>query len=411
MVDEAEFLQGVEQRLVVDCSERQAVYLLSGRNGSYIRLSSSAAQLLRQVGQGASFEHLAGVLSRRGSMAVLPSEVEAAYRRIIEQIKAIEAQESKPRGPFWLRREILPSSLVNRIASRCSVAFHPAAVVVLLAVILAGGLLGRWSEWHIEARCLWPAYGLFLGSLVAHEIGHASACARHGVRPREIGVALYLIYPVFYSNVSAAWTLKRWQRVSVDVAGVYFQLVVGAGYSFAYVLCGWAPLGVAVIFILGSCLFSLNPILKCDGYWVVADGLGVINLSKQPMRIVRHWVARVRGRAVPPLPWSPCVAGALALYTALSVSFWIWFLWTMAPSLLSHGMHAVEVMTSLVVQLVSTSGWPDAAQVRAGLTSISVLLLAALAGRRLLRLVLVIVKRVCAALAATWRAYRVAKHV
>jgi putative peptide zinc metalloprotease protein len=392
MIDR-ELLQRINEHLVVDTSERRAVYLLIGRNGSYIRLSSSAVQLLRQVGQGTSFEHLAEVLSQRDAKMVLPADVETSYRKVIERITAIEAQGDKLRGAFWFRRGILPGPMVNRIARGCAPAFHPVATLLFLAIIIiAAATLGQRSGLSVEARQFWPAYGLFLASLVAHEIGHASACARYGARPSEIGLALYFIYPVFYSNVSAAWTLKRWQRVIVDLGGVYFQLIIGAVYTFTYALSGWEPLRIAVLFILGSCLFSLNPILKFDGYWVVADGLGVTNLSRQPTRILRYLAARLRGQPPPALPWSPAVTIMLALYSALTISFWSWFVWKIAPPLVSHAMHATRVITMLVAQLASSPVWPDGGQLQEGLTAVYVLLLAVLMGWRLVRAVIGILK-------------------
>jgi putative peptide zinc metalloprotease protein len=378
-------VQRIEDHLIVDTSEREPVYLLIGRNGSHIRLSASAVQLLRQVGRSVTFERLADALSQRDARPVAPAEVEASYRAVLGRITAIEAQDDKLRGAFWFRRGILPGRFVNRIASSCAAAFHPAAVVVLVAAIVAAALLARKSGPGVDTSQFWPAYGLFLGSLVVHEIGHASACARYGARPSEIGLALYFIYPVFYSNVTAAWTLKRWQRVIVDIGGVYFQLVVGAGYVFAYALSGWEPLRVAVMFILGSCLFSLNPILKFDGYWVVADALGVTNLNRQPSRVLRYLAARLRGRPAPALPWNRSVTAALALYAALSISFWVWFVWKIAPALLVHTIDAGHVITTLVAQLVASPTWPDGRLLQEATTAGYVLLLAGLMSWRLLR--------------------------
>ena len=61
--------------------------------------------------------------------------------------------------------------------------------------------------------------------------GHASASARYGVPARDIGFGLYLIYPVFYNDVTSAWRLPRRQRVVIDLAGTFFQFLVGAVYA------------------------------------------------------------------------------------------------------------------------------------------------------------------------------------
>ena len=380
-----ELLQRIEQDLIVDTSEQQEVYLLVGHNGTHIRLSPSAVQLLRHVGRGTSFERLADVLSQRGARKILPGEVESAYRSVIERIAAIEAGGDHLHGAFWFRRGILPGAIVNRIASACAAAFHPVAVALFVTAMIAALTLSL--SWGLggDAGSFWPAYGLFLASLVAHEVGHASACARYGARPSEIGVALYFIYPVFYSNVSAVWGLKRWQRVVVDIGGVYFQLIIGAAYACSYAVSGWEPLRIAILFILGSCAFSLNPILKFDGYWVVADSLGVTNLDKQPSRVLRHLFARLRGRSAPALPWSLSVTIALVVYSAVSVGFWAWFLWVISPALLSHAVDAAGVIVALVVHLAASRGWPGGEMLRDVATATYVLLLAGLIGWRLFR--------------------------
>jgi putative peptide zinc metalloprotease protein len=387
-----DLLQRIEQHISVDTSETQPVHLLIGRNGSHIRLSPSAVQLLRQVGRGVSFEQLAEALSQRAATPVSAADIESSYRKVIDRITEIEAQRDNARGAFWFRRAILPGRAVSWIARGCRAAFHPVVAALFIATIAVALALGIGSGVSLGSDGFWPAYGLLLASLVAHEIGHASACARYGAQPSEIGLALYVIYPVFYSNVSDAWTLKRWQRVVVDVGGVYFQLIVGAGYACGYALSGWEPLRFAVLLIVASCLFSLNPILKFDGYWVVADALGVTNLDRQPARLLRHLAARLRRRTPPPLPWGRWITGTLVLYSAVSIGFWIWFLWQVSPELMLQVHHAVHVLAALFVQLASPA-WPEGKTLQAGAMSLYVLLLVVLMAWRLLRRIPAMVSR------------------
>ncbi|NJM95342.1 MAG: M50 family metallopeptidase [Acaryochloridaceae cyanobacterium CSU_5_19] len=135
----------------------------------------------------------------------------------------------------------------------------------------------------------------FMISLLMHELGHASACVRYGGRPSEIGFTVYLLWPAFYSDVSDAWRLKRWQRVVVDLGGVFFQLAVAAVYVFLYQQTGWQAYQIALALIIGSCLMTLNPVFKFDGYWVFADAFGITNLSQQPSRIIAYYLQRCGG--------------------------------------------------------------------------------------------------------------------
>ena len=291
-------LQGLQERLVVDTSEGHPVYLLAvGQQRTYLRLSPSAYYLLQQRSLDVSFTALAATMSQAGK-SVSPTEVEMAYDTVVERITNIAQHGPSMGGGFLWRRTLLPEPLVVRLASWLSVAFRmPIASWLLAEIIVAMALVPRQAlTFHVTPAGFVWSYVLFLGSLLMHELGHASACARYGTRPREIGLTIYLIYPAFYSDVSAIWALKRWQRVIVDLGGIFFQLVVGAAYTIAYALSGWEPLKVALVMIAGSCVFSLNPIFKCDGYWVVADALGVTNLSQQPFRLARHCYDRLRGQ-------------------------------------------------------------------------------------------------------------------
>ncbi|HSS50732.1 MAG TPA: hypothetical protein VLX28_17470 [Thermoanaerobaculia bacterium] len=330
-------LRGVQERLPIDTSEEEEAFLLIGRNGGYIRASPSARQLLRMVDAGLSFEAVAERVASRTGRTYSPGELETAYREIVDRIEKIDRNTPRNALPasFWLKRTIIPSRLVAALAKRLSVAFHPGVASLLLGAVLTAIvlLLFRNPGLGFTTRSLWPGYLLFLVSLLVHEFGHASACARYGPAPSDIGFTMYLIYPAFYSDVTPAWQLKRWQRVVVDLGGNYFQYLAGAVYVVTYLLSGAEMFRTAFLMILYSSAFSLNPIFKFDGYWVLADALGVTNLGRQPARLARHWWLRLRGRPAEPLPWTPTVLAALAVYTPLSFAFWGFFLWRLLPSI------------------------------------------------------------------------------
>ena len=366
-------LRGLDERLIVDTSEDRPVLMLIGPRGSYLRVSPSTHQFLRQVGDGVSFEHLARSMRRESGQRVSSAELEAVYRRLMSRIAEVDRHAGQLRGGFWFRRRLVPGPVVARIANACSAALHPAVAIVTLCAIAITAALGARFVAHVATTNFWthfwPSYGLFLVSLMAHELGHASACARHGVKPSDIGLTIYFIYPSFYSDVTGAWELKRWQRVVVDLGGVYFQMIFGVGCAAAYALTGWEPLCGTLVLIAGSCLFSLNPILKFDGYWVVADALGVTNLARQPVRIVRHLVALARGRSIQALPWSRSVHAALVVYAAASFSFWAWFLWRLLPGVGRQALRCLDVGSALAARLVSAPPGPDWPLVREFATS------------------------------------------
>lgn len=331
-------LQGITDGRILDSADGRLSYLVVTEHGGHVRLSPNAHHLLRSLQAGCSYEDLARDLSARGPREVSPAEVEAACLSVADRIREIDdraAGRSLPPG-FWLRLRLLPAGLVARIAAFLSWAYHPFAGVLLLGFIAASfaPLLRQSPPVQLAGPTPWLGYLLFLVSLMVHELGHASACARYGATPSDIGFAAYLIYPAFYSDVTSAWSLLRWQRVMVDLGGTYFQFVVAGIYAGLYLRTGWEPLRSAVFMIWIGALFSLNPIFKFDGYWLLADALGVANLSRQPSILLRYALARLRGRPAEALPWPGWVLAILAVYAPAVFLTWAWFIAHLLPFLL-----------------------------------------------------------------------------
>jgi putative peptide zinc metalloprotease protein len=177
-----------------------------------------------------------------------------------------------------------------------------------------------------------PMLGLFVISMLAHELGHASASMRYGVPARDIGFGLYIVYPVFYNDVTAAWGLSRRQRLVIDLGGVFFQCLVGSVYVFIHRLTGLEMFELAAtsVFFLG--VFVLLPVFKFDGYWLLTDLLGVVNLSRQVRRVVAHVGDRVWRKSVTRLPWPRWVSVAVLVYGTFTVGFLALFVLNLALS-------------------------------------------------------------------------------
>lgn len=114
-----------------------------------------------------------------------------------------------------------------------------------------------------------------------HELGHASSCRYFGANHGNIGIGLYLYFPVFYADVTDAWRLTRKQRVIVDIAGVYFQMLSLPVLILLY-LSTYDVIYIKVIYFLSFSLVStLNPFFRFDGYWLASDMSGIPNLRKR----------------------------------------------------------------------------------------------------------------------------------
>ena len=121
---------------------------------------------------------------------------------------------------------------------------------------------------------------LLVGVLFVHELGHVLSARRYGVNCKEIGAGLYFIFPVLYTNLGEAWRLKKEKRIIINLSGIYFQLMFGIIIGL---LAWFAHSNILSFFFFTNftiVLLNLNPFIKFDGYWIVADLLNIGNLAK-----------------------------------------------------------------------------------------------------------------------------------
>lgn len=127
--------------------------------------------------------------------------------------------------------------------------------------------------------------GLFLLTAIWHELGHAAALARSGYPPGGIGVGVLFVIPVLFADVTAVGVLPRAGRIRVDVSGTIFQLGLGGVFM---ALAGWSIFAPALVLAASSALlaisWSLFPFIRSDGYWLLCDLLGLVDLDRPPSK-------------------------------------------------------------------------------------------------------------------------------
>lgn len=124
----------------------------------------------------------------------------------------------------------------------------------------------------------WLTILMFL--LILHEIGHSASSKKHGVLCKELGLGLYLIFPVLYTNLGETWKLQKEKRIIINLSGIYFQLIIGVIIGFIAHIFNSNLLSFIFYSNIAIILFNFNPFIKLDGYWVITDLLNIKNLSK-----------------------------------------------------------------------------------------------------------------------------------
>jgi putative peptide zinc metalloprotease protein len=165
--------------------------------------------------------------------------------------------------------------------------FFPAVLLILLLglivadwwIFFAQGVAQAFRQALYHPDLFLPLLGAVIVSAAFHEIGHASACRYGGARPGRMGCGLYLAWPAFYTDVSDAYRLGRRGRLRTDLGGVYFNVVIILITTGVYAATRHlqALLLLVVIEHL-EIAHQLLPVVRLDGYYIVADLTGVPDL-------------------------------------------------------------------------------------------------------------------------------------
>jgi putative peptide zinc metalloprotease protein len=212
----------------------------------------------------------------------------------------------------------------------------------LLIVYAATEAAQHWPRinHHFGINALSPYNLLLLFSLyppikLIHELGHAFSAKLEGGEVHEIGVNFLLFVPIPYVNVSAATHFRsRYKRILVSAAGIMVESFLAA-LGLILFLAAQPGLVQSIgfnIFLIGgisSIFFNGNPLLKYDGYYILADTIGIPNLFQRSSQywqyLCKRYLFGLRN-AVSPAN-APGEAPWFIIYSVLSLAYRLGILW------------------------------------------------------------------------------------
>lgn len=200
------------------------------------------------------------------------------------------------RIPLWD-----PDNFLNRTWPLLRGLFGPLGLLLwLLAVLPALVLAGvHWHELTANLSdqvlathnllLLWLVYPLIKA---LHELGHAYAVKSGDGEVHEMGIMLLVLAPIPYVDATAAGAFRsKYRRALVGAAGILVELFLAALAMAAWVLVEPGlvrSIAFNVLFVAGAStlLFNGNPLLRYDGYYVLADLIEIPNLGN---RANQYW--------------------------------------------------------------------------------------------------------------------------
>lgn len=177
----------------------------------------------------------------------------------------------------------------------------PLAVLTsVLAVIAAYQVWWNGNEFiSASAGVFSPGRWLWLGLIwvllkFVHEVSHAVVCKRYGGTVHEAGLVFILLAPMAYVDVTSSWQFKsKWQRIYVAAAGMYVELLIAALSAIVWTatdpgrtndLC----FNIMLMAGVTTVAFNANPLMRFDGYYMLADLLDVPNLYTDGQLFLRN---------------------------------------------------------------------------------------------------------------------------
>ncbi|MGQ0626823.1 MAG: hypothetical protein ACT4PL_01835, partial [Phycisphaerales bacterium] len=146
-------------------------------------------------------------------------------------------------------------------------------------------------------------YGWILAVFVSlklfHELGHGLICKRFGGQVPEFGVMLLVLFPSPFVDASSCWAFpNKWQRIAVGAGGMLFELALASVAAFVWLGAADGSLVKQLAYhamltaSVATLLFNANPLMKFDGYYMLADFLEAPNLMQRSQQMLTYLCQR-----------------------------------------------------------------------------------------------------------------------
>jgi putative peptide zinc metalloprotease protein len=274
-----------------------------------------------------------------------------------------------------------PDRILNAMLGYCGWIFSMWFFVLSVGVMLAAALLvathfetfrSKLPNYHEffsfkTVAYLWVALGCVK---VIHEFGHGLSCKRFGGEVHEMGALFLCFSPALYCNVSDAWTLpNKWHRIIISAAGIYVELIIAAIATFVWWNTPSQPfvnnlaLSLMVVCSVSTVVFNANPLMRYDGYYVLADWLEIPNLRERSNRFLKNVVLEYC-LGVEVQPEGYMALGRRILFVTYAITSYIYrwvvtftILYFMDNFLKPYKLQVVSHMLAFAAA-ASMAGWP-----------------------------------------------------
>jgi putative peptide zinc metalloprotease protein len=299
-------------------------------DGQVVTLTPLLHQVLQAVDGRRTVAEVAERVGAATGRLVRPDDVHHLVDRTLRPLGLLraadgaepEVRRANPLLALRLRRMVTDPAVTRRLTAPFAVLFTPLLVVPVVLGFVAVSAWVLFSQGLAAATA--QAFGnpaLFLAVVLLtvlsagfHEFGHAAAARYGGSTPGAMGVGFYLFWPAFYTDVTDSYRLGRGARIRTDLGGLYFNAIVVLLSFGVWWLTGWHALLLVVATQVLQMIRQLAPLLRFDGYHVLADLTGVPDLYQRMGPVL---TGLLPGR------WQQPEATALKTWARIVVVVWV----------------------------------------------------------------------------------------
>ena len=304
--------------------------LVRRADGQMIQLTPLLFEVLGAIDGRRTYDEIAAEVTtaygKQVSAANIATLVDEKLRPIGVLLKADgsepELKKSNPLLGLRMRYAVTDPVKTDRITTPFAALFNPVLVLAIVAgflyvswwLLFSKGLASATHEALHKPGLLVLIFVVTILSAGFHEFGHAAAARRGGSTPGVMGMGLYLFWPAFYTDVTDSYRLGRGGRLRTDLGGLYFNAIVALGIVGVWWATGYDALLLVVATQILQMLRQLTPLVRFDGYHVLADLTGVPDLYH-----------RIKPTLLGTLPWRWRDPSATALkpWARLVVTAWV----------------------------------------------------------------------------------------
>ncbi len=192
------------------------------------------------------------------------------------------------------------------------------AQALLLALAVVGVYLFQqntsdvlifFNEKHAGLFVILAMLPLSLLATFLHELGHAFAMKAFGREVHQMGIGWCWITPVAFTDTTDIWLSGRKERMLVNAAGVYVDMIV-AGIATLVMLLTHDPYFYSLCWIFAFYTYfgafrKLNPFQETDGYYFLMDVVQKNHLKRSTVLWAAKWFPQPKAH-IPELIY--CVA-------------------------------------------------------------------------------------------------------